>query len=69
MQADRVVVSVSADRPGIVVVTQNYSPFWKARIDGVESRVIPVDHTFQGVRVEAGKHEVELSYRPPYALY
>jgi hypothetical protein len=69
LQAERIVVSVNADRPGILVVTQNYSPFWKVRIDGTEGRVIPVDHTFQGVGLAAGQHEVELTYRPPYALY
>jgi hypothetical protein len=67
-QADRVVVSVSMSRPGILVVTQNYSPFWEVRVDGVEGRVIPVDHTFQGVRLEPGQHKIELTYRPPYAL-
>jgi hypothetical protein len=69
IEADRIVVSVSLGRPGILVVTQNYSPFWKARIDGTESRVIPVDHTFQGVSLRPGQHEVELVYRPPYAIY
>ncbi len=69
IQADRIVVSVSVSRPGILVVTQNYSPFWKVRVDGSEGRVIPVDHTFQGVSLEPGQHEVELTYRPPYALY
>jgi hypothetical protein len=68
-QADKIVVSVTDSRPGILVVTQNYSPFWKVRVDGAEGRVIPVDHTFQGVRLEPGQHEVELAYRPPYALY
>jgi hypothetical protein len=69
IEAEQVVVSVRLDRPGILVVTQNYTPYWKARVDGVDSQVIPVDHTFQGVSLEPGRHEVELTYRPPYAFY
>jgi hypothetical protein len=69
IQADRLLLSVSVSQPGILVVTQNYSPFWKVRIDGTEGRLFPVDHTFQGVRLEPGQHVVELTYRPPYALH
>lgn len=66
--ADKIVVRVDTDAGGILVVTNSYSPFWKSRIGGVEAAVFPVDHAFQGVYVNAGRHEVVLEYSPPYAL-
>lgn len=63
---DRIVISVDADHNGILVITNNYSPFWKCDVDGIQSRLFPVYHTFQGIYLEAGKHEIILTYDPPY---
>jgi hypothetical protein len=67
-QADRLVLDVDARSESILVVTNNYSPFWKAAVDGRDSRIFPVDHTFQGLPVPRGRHEVVLTYEPPYAM-
>lgn len=66
---DRIVVSVHADGPGILVITNNYSPFWKVRVDGIQQTIVPAYHTFQGVYLEAGQHEVVFEYDPPYKLF
>jgi hypothetical protein len=69
MKAEEIIASIKVSRTAIFIMTQNYSPYWKVSVDGVEDHVIPVDHTFQGVKLGPGQHKVVLSYQPPYALY
>lgn|GEM_PF-724683 len=65
-EADGLRLRVSAERRAVLIVTDSYAPYWRARIDGEETPVAPVDHTFLGVVVPDGTHEVILEYRPPY---
>lgn len=65
--ADRVDLTVTAAAAGILVISNAYSPFWTATIDGVAAEVVPVDHTFQGIGLGAGTHRVLLAYRPPHS--
>lgn len=62
-------VRVDCDGSSVLVVTEQYSRFWTARVDGVATKVVPVDGAFMGVPVQAGAHRVTLSYRPPYAIF
>ncbi len=66
-RADRITLDVDARSDSVLVVTNNYSPFWKAYVDGRPCRLFPADHAFQGLAVARGRHEVLLSYEPPYA--
>jgi hypothetical protein len=63
---DRLVLKVSTTAPGLLVVADTWMPGWSAMVDGRGSpifrgnrsqRVIPL--------VEAGQHEVILTYRTP----
>lgn len=38
---------------------------WSARVDGAPARLLPVDMTFMGLPLEAGKHRVELRFESP----
>ena len=49
--------------------SNNYSPYWQARIDNQEEQLFLVDQTFQGVFIPQGNHEVILEYKPPYSLF
>jgi uncharacterized membrane protein YfhO len=66
-EADRIALSLDASTPSVLVCTMNYSPYWRAHVDGLEARVMAVDSTFLGVVVPEGVHELELRYEPPYA--
>ena len=57
---------VTADRPALLVVTDNYYPAWKARVDGRETPVVRTNYTFRGVPVGAGEHTVEFYYDGGY---
>lgn len=65
--SDKIMLNVNTTEPSILITTNNYSPFWKATIDGTETQVFPVNQTFQGVLVSIGQHEVILKYTPPYS--
>jgi hypothetical protein len=63
--ADEIELAVTATAPTLMVLTNNYSPYWKAAVDGKEAKIVPTDHTFQGVWLEAGNHNVVLKYGLP----
>lgn len=62
---ERVVVTVDATRPGLLVVRNAWDRGWSATVDGRPAEVLVADALFQGVRVPAGSHEVRLTYRDP----
>jgi hypothetical protein len=63
---DRIVLRVDLDGPGILVITNSYSEYWKCYVDGGEEDVFPVYHTFSGIFLGSGQHTVIFEYDPPY---
>jgi hypothetical protein len=61
---DRVRLEVEAERPGFVVLADAYDPGWRASIDGREAPVRRANVAFRAVAVPAGRHVVEMVYRP-----
>jgi hypothetical protein len=57
-------VEVSAKAPGILIVTDQYYPGWKAFVDGVPTPIYAVDGIFRGVFLEEGSHVIEFKYQP-----
>ncbi|MBF0134699.1 MAG: YfhO family protein [Magnetococcales bacterium] len=53
----------------MLVVTNSYSSYWQATIDNQPAHLFPVDLAFQGVPLPPGRHEVRLTYLPPYAVW
>ncbi len=49
---------------GLLVLTDNWAPGWRAEVDGVRVPVIRTDFTFRGVPVPAGNHTVYMYYWP-----
>jgi hypothetical protein len=61
---ERVVVRARAQRSGILVLGDTHFPGWKAKVDGREVDVRPVDYFFKGVPIGPGTHTVEFRYQP-----
>ena len=61
---DRQVLEIRTTRPGVLVVTDAWAPGWHAVMGGEELKVERVDYLYRGVRVPAGTHIVEFTYRP-----
>ena len=49
---------------GMVVESENYAPGWTARIDGKRAPIYEAYTALRGVVVPAGRHTVEMRYRP-----
>ncbi|HKS37641.1 MAG TPA: YfhO family protein, partial [Verrucomicrobiae bacterium] len=61
--AQRAELRVSAETPGLLVVSQNYDSSWEASIDGIPVPIWRANHAFQAVAVPAGKHVIQFQYR------
>jgi hypothetical protein len=68
LTADRVRLDVELSAPGYAVLVDAYDPGWRARVDGAPARVLRANVAFRAVPVAAGRHVVELIYRPPSVL-
>ncbi len=63
-QPDKHVIATRTDAAGFLVISEVYSPGWRAFIDGQEAPLLPTNHALQGVALPAGEHTVELIYDP-----
>ncbi len=57
-------VEVTMHAAGLLVVSEQYYPGWKASIDGKPAPIYAVDGIFRGVFLEKGSHLVKFTYRP-----
>jgi hypothetical protein len=63
-RADRLILETDLNAPGYAVVLDSYDPGWKATVDGAPATVLPANLVFRAVAVPAGRHRVEMVYRP-----
>jgi Bacterial membrane protein YfhO len=61
---DRIALDAVLSAPGYVVLVDAYDPGWRAWVDGHETGVLRANVGFRAVAVEAGRHRLELRYRP-----
>jgi hypothetical protein len=61
---DGVTLDVEASSPGFVVLADAFDPGWEATVDGRPAPVHRANVAFRAVGVPAGRHVVEMSYRP-----
>jgi hypothetical protein len=64
LRADRERLEADLDGPGIVVTVDAWDPGWRAWVDGRSTRVLRANGAFRAVPVPAGRHVVEMRYRP-----
>ena len=55
---NKMTITVDMRRKGLVVVSNAYNHLWTARIDDKLTKIFPVFHTFWGVVVSKGRHEI-----------
>jgi len=63
-RGDFLSIDTKASAPGFLVVTEAFDAAWKARVDGVPSAIFAANGGFRGVEIPAGRHRVEMRYRP-----
>ncbi|GAB4529670.1 MAG: hypothetical protein Fur0018_16400 [Anaerolineales bacterium] len=61
-------VTVQADGPGLLVLSEVAYPGWQARVDGVPAPLLTPAGVLRGVLLPAGAHTVIFSYAPLLAM-
>jgi len=61
---NRISVSYASPSPNLLVLSEIFYPGWRARIDGRQTAILPVNGILRGLRVPPGAHTVEMSYTP-----
>jgi hypothetical protein len=58
-------VEAEADADATIVIADAWWPGWEATIDGASVAILPADVLVRAVRWPAGRHVLEMHYRPP----
>ena len=61
-------VNVEMACKGLLIVSDNWYPGWRAEVDGRPAEIWKVNTVIRGVVVNAGKHTVAMRYRP-FSVY
>ncbi|MBI9016407.1 MAG: YfhO family protein [Phycisphaerae bacterium] len=59
---DKITVQTQADGHAILVISNNYNPFWHCYIDGKEAKLLPGFGAFWAVPITPGQHNIEFIY-------
>ncbi len=59
---NRVRLSVKTDRPGILIYSANYYPYYRCKVDGKPAKVYQADYILRAVYIGPGEHQVEFYY-------
>jgi hypothetical protein len=62
------VLEVRASGPALLVISDNWYPAWRAKVDGEPVPVLRADYSLRAVPVPGGTHEVSLEYHSPLLL-
>lgn len=65
----RIHVELTAEAPGILVVSESSYPGWRVFVDGQEKENLWLNLLFQGVEIDKGKHRIDFIYRPKGFLW
>ncbi len=60
-----VALRATLDRPGLVVLNDNWAAGWTVRVDGRRAAPLRVDDIMRGVVVGSGRHRIVWSYEVP----
>jgi hypothetical protein len=63
-QAKRVVITATASKPSLVVLTDTFFPGWSATLDGKSVPINRVDYLLRGISIGPGKHTIVFRYQP-----
>ena len=59
---NKIIIDYETNKAGILVLSNNYYPSWKVKIDNNPGKIYNVDYAIMGVPVEKGKHEIKFYY-------
>lgn len=63
---NKIKIYVSTSHEGLLVLSENWYPFWKAKVDGKNVEVLRAYYTLRAVKIPKGIHEVIFYFDSPY---
>lgn len=61
---DRIELTATAERPGLLVLADTFYPGWVAEVDGQPAAILRANRLMRGVTLREGPHRVVFRYRP-----
>ena len=61
---DEILIEVSSNGGGFVVISDNYHPGWYAYVDGVETKILRANYIMKAIPVTSGNHIIKLYFKP-----
>lgn len=61
---NKVVIEAKNDSPGLLVLSDNYYPGWRAYVNDKETKIYRADYTLRAILLPEGQNKVEFAYRP-----
>lgn len=65
-EINRFDIVASTPDPGILVISDNYYPAWKAKVDGESAEILMADGNFMAIPLEGGDHAVHIEFDSVY---
>lgn len=62
--AERLALDVNTPADGLLILSENYFPGWRATVDGQSVEILRADLSLRAVPIRAGQHHVEMWYEP-----
>jgi uncharacterized membrane protein YfhO len=59
----KIVAFVNASTDGLIYISDNYVPQWKAYVDGKPEEILRANYSFMAIPVTKGDHTVALQYK------
>ena len=59
-------LEVNLDRPGILVLSENYYPAWKAYVNGKPAQIYRANYLFRAVYLDEGRHSIDFVFDSVY---
>jgi len=61
---NKVIIDADSPQPGLLFLSDNYYPNWKAKVNAKDTTIFRADYTLRAVVVPQGKSKVEFYYNP-----
>jgi len=60
--SNKVSLEVTLEKPGFLVLSDNYYPGWDALDNGLEKKIYLANHSFRGIFLESGVHKIDFVF-------
>ncbi len=63
---NKIIIITNSNSDSVLVLTDNFYPGWKAKVNGKEKNIIRADFTYRGVSLPKGENTVEFYFESEY---